>query len=217
MTTAVPPPSDLAIVVPAHGGRRCPAYRRAPVPRVGAARAQESRSSRSSRVRTATSCRRRSSGCACARPVSACASGSRSTNSRSGSGGSGAWRSDFRERLRHLLGREAKPGPPGFPWVSYSMRLASLRSAIRASKARRVLAMRGKTCVMTVVACTGLGKRVVISERNDPAVQRLGVSVADWRPGFIRAPISSPPTPAPRCARWRPTPRTRSSASCPTR
>ncbi|MDX1532449.1 MAG: hypothetical protein R3362_13040, partial [Rhodothermales bacterium] len=56
----------------------------------------------------------------------------------------------------------------------YSLRLArTLRRVLRAEGAPVVMAFIGKTNVVTVLACLGLGRRVVISERNDPARQKL--------------------------------------------
>jgi len=53
-------------------------------------------------------------------------------------------------------------------------RLASLRAAIVATGAHRVLAFVAGTNVLTLLATRRLGVRVVISERNDPARQRIG-------------------------------------------
>ena len=53
-------------------------------------------------------------------------------------------------------------------------RIRALRAAIRASGAPTVLSFVGSTNVLTVLASFGLGKRVIISERNDPARQSLG-------------------------------------------
>jgi GalNAc-alpha-(1->4)-GalNAc-alpha-(1->3)-diNAcBac-PP-undecaprenol alpha-1,4-N-acetyl-D-galactosaminyltransferase len=49
-----------------------------------------------------------------------------------------------------------------------------LRAAIRASGASTVLSFVGSTNVLTVLASLGLRRRVIISERNDPARQSLG-------------------------------------------
>jgi GalNAc-alpha-(1->4)-GalNAc-alpha-(1->3)-diNAcBac-PP-undecaprenol alpha-1,4-N-acetyl-D-galactosaminyltransferase len=53
-------------------------------------------------------------------------------------------------------------------------RIRALRAAIRASGAATVLSFVGSTNVLAVLASLGLGKRVIISERNDPARQSLG-------------------------------------------
>ena len=48
-----------------------------------------------------------------------------------------------------------------------------LREQIAAIDAELVVSFLGATNVQTVMACRGLGRRVVISERNDPAIQSL--------------------------------------------
>ena len=53
-------------------------------------------------------------------------------------------------------------------------RIRAIRAAIRASGADTVLSFVGSMNVLTILACLGLGKRVIISERNDPARQSLG-------------------------------------------
>jgi GalNAc-alpha-(1->4)-GalNAc-alpha-(1->3)-diNAcBac-PP-undecaprenol alpha-1,4-N-acetyl-D-galactosaminyltransferase len=53
-------------------------------------------------------------------------------------------------------------------------RLVTLRRAIKASGAARVLSFTGSTNALTVLAALGLDLRVCISERNDPARQSLG-------------------------------------------
>lgn len=53
-------------------------------------------------------------------------------------------------------------------------RLSALRRAINASGAPCVLSFTGSMNVLTVLATLGLGLRVCISERNDPARQSLG-------------------------------------------
>ncbi len=53
-------------------------------------------------------------------------------------------------------------------------RIRDLRAAIRASAADTVLSFVGSMNVLSILACLGLGKRVIISERNDPARQSLG-------------------------------------------
>ena len=54
------------------------------------------------------------------------------------------------------------------------VRVRDMRAAIRASGADTVLSFVGSTNVLTVLAAFGLGKRVIVSERNDPARQSLG-------------------------------------------
>lgn len=53
-------------------------------------------------------------------------------------------------------------------------RVRALRRALKASSAPTVLAFVGATNVLAVAANIGLGKRLLISERNDPALQSLG-------------------------------------------
>jgi GalNAc-alpha-(1->4)-GalNAc-alpha-(1->3)-diNAcBac-PP-undecaprenol alpha-1,4-N-acetyl-D-galactosaminyltransferase len=60
--------------------------------------------------------------------------------------------------------------------LANAARIRSVRTAIRGSGAPIVLSFVGSTNVLTVLACVGLGKRVIISERNDPARQSLGRS-----------------------------------------
>ena len=57
-------------------------------------------------------------------------------------------------------------------------RAQALRKAIQGTDAPTVLAFVGSTNILTVLACWRLGRRVVISERNDPAKQRL---MAPWQ------------------------------------
>lgn len=58
--------------------------------------------------------------------------------------------------------------------VANAARIRDLRAAIRVSGARAVLSFVGSMNVLTILAALGLGKRVIISERNDPARQSLG-------------------------------------------
>lgn len=53
-------------------------------------------------------------------------------------------------------------------------RIISLRRAIRQANAPTVVAFIGAMNILTILAAIGLGLRVVISERNDPAKQSLG-------------------------------------------
>ncbi len=53
-------------------------------------------------------------------------------------------------------------------------RVRALRRAIRASGSPQVVALVGVTNILTILACTGMRVRVVISERNDPRRQSLG-------------------------------------------
>ena len=53
-------------------------------------------------------------------------------------------------------------------------RLGSLRTKLREARSPTAMAFVGATNVLTIFAAAGLGMRVVISERNDPARQSLG-------------------------------------------
>ena len=53
-------------------------------------------------------------------------------------------------------------------------RLRSLRKKLREARSPTAMAFVGATNVLTILAAAGLGMRVVISERNDPARQSLG-------------------------------------------
>ncbi len=53
-------------------------------------------------------------------------------------------------------------------------RIRRLRRALRQSRAETVVAFVGQTNILTILAAVGLGARVVVSERNDPARQSLG-------------------------------------------
>lgn len=53
-------------------------------------------------------------------------------------------------------------------------RIFTLRKAIKASGVDSVIAFIGQTAILTVIATRGLPIKVIISERNDPALQSLG-------------------------------------------
>jgi GalNAc-alpha-(1->4)-GalNAc-alpha-(1->3)-diNAcBac-PP-undecaprenol alpha-1,4-N-acetyl-D-galactosaminyltransferase len=53
-------------------------------------------------------------------------------------------------------------------------RLVRLRKAIKATGTEVVLGMVGTTNILSVLAARGLGRRIIISERNDPRRQSLG-------------------------------------------
>ncbi len=53
-------------------------------------------------------------------------------------------------------------------------RIRAIRAAVRASGAETVLSFVGSMNMLTILACIGLSKRVIISERNDPGRQSLG-------------------------------------------
>ena len=58
--------------------------------------------------------------------------------------------------------------------VANAARIRAIRDAIRVSGADTVLSFVGSMNVLTILASLGLGKRVIISERNDPARQSFG-------------------------------------------
>jgi glycosyltransferase involved in cell wall biosynthesis len=59
-------------------------------------------------------------------------------------------------------------------WLALrSERVRRLRERLAATRPRMVLSFLGATNVRTLLAARGLGLKVVISERNDPAIQRL--------------------------------------------
>jgi glycosyltransferase involved in cell wall biosynthesis len=63
---------------------------------------------------------------------------------------------------------------PLLSWFLPQLRLVlRLRRTIETIEAGVVVSFLGSTNVQTIMACTGLGRRVVISERNDPSVQQL--------------------------------------------
>jgi glycosyltransferase involved in cell wall biosynthesis len=65
-------------------------------------------------------------------------------------------------------------------------RISRLRAALRASGAKVVVSFVGATNILTILASLGLGKRVIISERNDPARQSLGRAWDVLRRGLYR-------------------------------
>lgn len=67
--------------------------------------------------------------------------------------------------------------PSGSVWRAVSKnvnRILKLRKAIINSNSETVLSFVGPTNILTILATIGLNKRVVISERNDPARQSFG-------------------------------------------
>ena len=53
-------------------------------------------------------------------------------------------------------------------------RLVRLRQAIKNAKCEFVISFVGSQNILTIIACLGLTTKVIISERNDPALQSLG-------------------------------------------
>lgn len=68
-----------------------------------------------------------------------------------------------RLRINHQVGKT----------IYFIRKILALRSAINGTKTPVVIAFIGQTNLLTIIACTGLDKHVVISERNDPARQSL--------------------------------------------
>ncbi len=65
-------------------------------------------------------------------------------------------------------------------------RIRAIREAIRSTGAPIVVGFIGATNILVIVACIGLGIRVVISERNDPKVQSIGRIWDFFRWAFYR-------------------------------
>lgn len=79
------------------------------------------------------------------------------------------------ERVRRVvIGGSGISANPFAGLAANLARIRALRGAVRASGVDTVLSFVGSTNVLSIVACFGLGKRVIISERNDPARQSLG-------------------------------------------
>ena len=90
-------------------------------------------------------------------------------------------------RALHLTG----PSPNPFTAMARNFsRVAALRRAVRESGAPIVLSFVGTMNILTILACAGLGKWVVISEVNDPSRQSLG-RIWDWlrRRAYPRADV----------------------------
>ena len=80
---------------------------------------------------------------------------------------------------RVALGKTGQSGNPLSAILRNIGRIRALRRAIRASGAREVVSFVTATNVLALLACRGLGVTLVISERNDPARQRLG-AMWEW-------------------------------------
>jgi GalNAc-alpha-(1->4)-GalNAc-alpha-(1->3)-diNAcBac-PP-undecaprenol alpha-1,4-N-acetyl-D-galactosaminyltransferase len=74
--------------------------------------------------------------------------------------------------------------------VSNIVRLRRLRAALKTCSCGTIVSFVGSMNVLTVLAASGLGRRVIIAERNDPARQSLGPAW-DWlrRKFYRRADI----------------------------
>jgi glycosyltransferase involved in cell wall biosynthesis len=72
------------------------------------------------------------------------------------------------------------------PYIHIINKARGIRSIIKSEDPRVVLSFIGSTNILTVIACKFLGKKVVISERNDPAVQKLNHPYNDLRPRIYR-------------------------------
>ncbi|MDT3687757.1 MAG: glycosyltransferase [Pseudorhodoplanes sp.] len=78
-------------------------------------------------------------------------------------------------RIRRIVIGGSRPSRTLFAAIGSNLRrIVSLRAALKSAGAPLVLAFVGATNVLTVLAASGLGMRIVISERNDPARQSLG-------------------------------------------
>ena len=94
-------------------------------------------------------------------------------------------------RLDPAINRIVVPDPgassnPLTAIVSNIVRIARLRAVLKACSAGTIVSFVGSMNILTVLASRGLGKRVIISERNDPARQSLGVIWGWLRKRFYR-------------------------------
>lgn len=76
-------------------------------------------------------------------------------------------------RRQVLGGLKRSRGPVSATLANFG-RILRLRKALRDLPAQTVVSFVGVTNVLTVFASIGLGRRVVVSERNDPSRQSLG-------------------------------------------
>jgi len=72
------------------------------------------------------------------------------------------------------------------PYLHIINRARAIRSIIKSEDPGVVLSFIGSTNILTVIGCKFLGKKVVISERNDPAVQILNHPYNNLRPRIYR-------------------------------
>jgi len=68
------------------------------------------------------------------------------------------------------------------PYIHILNRAKSIRGIVQSEGSSVVLSFIGSTNILTTIACKFLGKKVVISERNDPAIQRLNHPYEKLRP-----------------------------------
>jgi glycosyltransferase involved in cell wall biosynthesis len=68
------------------------------------------------------------------------------------------------------------------PYRHIINRARAIRGIIKSEKPPVILSFIGSTNILTTIACKFLGKKVVISERNDPAIQRLNHPYERLRP-----------------------------------
>jgi len=68
------------------------------------------------------------------------------------------------------------------PYLHIFNRARAIRGVVKSENPSVVLSFIGSTNILTIIACKFLGKKVVISERNDPAIQRLNHPYEKLRP-----------------------------------
>ena len=68
------------------------------------------------------------------------------------------------------------------PYLHILSRARAIRSVVKSENPRVVVSFIGSTNILTTIACKFLGKRIVISERNDPAIQELNHPYNKLRP-----------------------------------
>ena len=75
---------------------------------------------------------------------------------------------------RTVVGGRADSAGAAAAIVANLRRIRTLRAALKGSAAQTIVAFIGSTNILTILASSGLGLRVIVSERNDPARQSLG-------------------------------------------
>ncbi|MEP6828651.1 MAG: glycosyltransferase family 4 protein [Aestuariivirga sp.] len=81
-----------------------------------------------------------------------------------------------------ILSMRGSAADSGNPALRFGRRVAWLRTQIRSIRPDLIISFLTKTNVMTLLACTGLGVPVVISERNNPYRQD---GAAFWRSAIL--------------------------------